>query len=300
MHYLITGGTGFIGTALCAALIQQGHKLIICTRNKALKSTDTICYVKRISLIHGDTPIDGIINLAGEPIANGRWTPKKKQTLLDSRLKITEALVELCHRLAVKPKVFISGSAIGYYGSQAGNDKLDELSAFSDSFSHQLCAKWERAALEAKKHDIRVCLLRTGIVLESHGGALKKMLPPFKLGMGGKIASGEQWMSWIHLQDMVRIILFCLENENIHGPVNATAPNPVINQDFVKVLADALNKPHCLTTPAFALTLLFGEMAKELLITGQRVVPSKLLEAGFEFEYPFIKQAMEAVVGKKT
>ncbi len=296
MRALITGGTGLIGSAVCKTLIKKypSIEIIILTRNSFLASKNNISYVNSFSKLTGG--FDIIINLAGEPINKGRWTDKQKAILLSSRLNITNQLVEYTQRKKQKPQVFISGSAIGFYGS-------DEQKLFSEdalpselNFAHKLCNEWEKSANAAKALGIRVVNLRTGIVLAKNGGILKEMLLPFKFGFGCKISDGSAWMSWIHIEDLCRLIMFIIENQAIEGPVNATSPNPTQNKEFSLTLAKILTRPLFLTMPKFSVKLLFGEMGENLFLRGQKVVPTKLMRAGFVFEFPELAAALQNIL----
>lgn len=296
MHILISGGTGFIGKMLCSSFKAKGDSLCVLTRNvrtakKRLPLKD-VRYIQDLNEIQANENFDVVINLAGAPTGK-RWTSSYKNQILHSRVDLTQKFIDLFARLNQKPKVFISGSAIGYYGPQ-GDNELSEDASFKPSFSHDLCAAWESQALKATD-GIRVCLLRTGVVLDSHGGALAQMQTPFLLGLGGPFGDGKQWMSWIHMVDMVRLVHFCIEHNEITGPVNATSPLPVTNQNFVKTYAKVLKRPCFLSTPAWALRLLYGQMANELLLTGQRVIPQKVTQAGFSFIYPSLEIALIAI-----
>ncbi len=290
MHILLTGGTGFIGRALCPQLMQAGHELTVLTRNPG-NAAAALQGVPAITALQQLGPVDAVVNLAGEPLAEGRWTERRKQEFRTSRIGTTRALVEWMQAQAQPPRVLISGSAIGYYGPREGDAALDETSAAGADFSAQLCRDWESEALRAEALGVRVCLLRTGIVLGQDGGALAKMLPPFKLGAGGPMGDGEQWMSWIHRDDLVGLIQWLLEHEQARGAYNGTAPAPVTNREFAQRLGKALNRPALITTPAFALKLLFGEMST-LLLTGQRVLPAQALALGFVFSHPELGAAL--------
>jgi len=291
MRILITGGTGLIGTALVKHW-QAQHQLTILSRT-ARTDTEQVRYRQQLSDIDLNQ-IDAIVNLAGEPIADKRWSAAQKTRICDSRWQLTEQLVQALNSVSHPPKILISGSAIGFYGRQGEQEIDEDYQAFFPEFSHDICARWENLAMQASSPQTRVCLLRTGVVLAAKGGALKKMLPPFKLGLGGKIGSGEQYMSWIHLDDMVALIDFILHNDNLSGPVNAVAPKPVTNAVFSAELAKRLQRPTLLPMPAPVLKLLFGEMS-DILLYGQRVVPKRLLEAGFQFRYPQLSQALNAL-----
>lgn len=297
MQILMTGGTGLIGTALAQHLTQQGHELIILTRNTAKASQllplNPIQFIEQLSSITPTTPIEAVINLAGAPIAKP-WSARYREVLRQSRIDLTNQLVTFLRTLNTPPTVLVSGSAVGFYGPQANNDLL-ESSAGVPSFSHELCRDWEGAANIASQQGTRVVNLRTGIVLSKQGGALAKMRFPFSLGLGGPVGTGDQWMSWIHLQDIVRIIEFCMLQPNLSGPVNATAPNPVTNKVFAKTYGKVLQRPAILPMPAWFLRTLMGQMAEELLLTGQKVIPHKLQQAGFQFRFPELIGALREV-----
>jgi len=293
MNILVTGGTGFIGTHLCKQLQDTGHSLYVLTRNsknaKKVSPPETHL-ITSFEAIDQSIPINIVINLAGESIADKRWSKERKKQLEQSRIDLTADLVAFIRTRTQKPELLISGSAIGYYGD-CGDRVLTEFTEPNEEFSHRLCAAWESQALRAKSMDIRVCILRTGLVIGKNGGFLKKLLPSFRFGLGAQLANGKQWMSWIHLDDYLRIILFLIENHNQSGIFNATAPNPVPNTLFTKMLASVLHRPSFLVLPESILKMMFGEMSR-LLITGQRVLPKKLQDAGFEFKYPALKPAL--------
>ena len=295
MNLLITGGTGFVGSALCSRLLEEQHKIVVLSRNPE-KIKPPIKAVANLDQLSNDNIFDVVINLAGEPIANKRWNDQQKKRIFGSRIETTEALIEYFKKSKHKPKLLINGSAIGYYGTARTNDNIDEKSGCDDSFSSQLCQKWEAAALEAESLGIRTCLIRTGIVLGKNGGALSKMLPPFKMGLGGRIGYGKQWMSWIHLDDLVGIILCCINNDNLKGAVNGTSPNPVINEVFTKTLGTALKRPTIFPMPEIVIKLLMGQMGGELLLSGKRVLPRKALDAGYIFKYKTLEDALINVV----
>jgi len=293
MNILVTGGTGFIGSHLCQVLHNLDHSLYVLTRNiknAKQKLPPETHLISSFETIEQSTPIDIIINLAGEAIADKRWTPTRKKQLEESRIDLTADLIAFIRSRKQKPELLISGSAIGYYGD-CGDRILTEYTEANEEFSHRLCAAWESQALRAKSMDVRVCILRTGLVIGKNGGFLKKLLPSFRFGLGAQLADGKQWMSWIHLDDYLKIILFLMENKNNTGIFNATAPNPVTNAIFTKMLASVLHRPSFLTLPKSILEMMFGEMS-HLLITGQRVMPKKLQDAGFEFKYPALKPAL--------
>lgn len=297
MKILITGATGLIGSALCKLLADK-HELIALTRNiNKAKNTlpNSIIALDNLKDVNFDD-LDAVINLAGEPIADKRWSAQQKQKIFQSRLAITEQIVNKINTSDTPPKVFISGSAIGFYGRQPAENVITEsYSSTYPEFSHQLCKQWEELALQAHSPDVRVCLLRTGIVLSKQGGALDKMLPPFKLGVGGRMASGKQMMSWIHIDDMVNAIVFLLEDEKAHGAFNLTAPEPVSNTNFTQTLAKTLNRPALFPMPEFVLKLLFGEMS-DLLVYGQNVIPEKLEQQGFKFKFKTLDTALNEIL----
>lgn len=297
MKLLITGASGFIGTALIRQLLVAGHEVIGLSRTPERlqkKFSGQIRAINQLTEVDASENIEAIINLAGEPILDKRWSAARKQLLYASRLDTTAALIELIKRLDSVPQLLISGSAVGFYGSHPGDRMLDERSEGRPGFTHKLCADWENKALEAQALGVRVCLLRTGVVL-GDGGALQRMLLPFRLALGGPIGRGDQWFSWIHLDDLLAIIQFLLAHEVLTGAFNATAPEPVTNAAFTRALGRALHRPTLLPMPEFVLRLLLGEGA-ELLCEGQRVVPARLLEAGFEFSYPDIDLALQSLV----
>ncbi|WP_102798469.1 TIGR01777 family oxidoreductase [Bowmanella denitrificans] len=293
MQILMTGGTGLIGTRLLSRL-PEGYQVTVLTRNLAEAELALGRRAAWISSLKGLQNLDGfdaVINLAGEPIADKRWSEEQKQRICQSRWQLTEKLVELCQSSVHPPKVFLSGSAVGYYGRQ-GDDFISEYhQSPHNEFSHQLCERWEKIALEAQSPSTRVCLLRTGIVLSRKGGALVKMLPPFRMGLGGRMGSGKQFMPWIHISDMVAAMRFLLETPDCQGPYNLCAPNPVTNTEFSQTLAKTLGRPCLFPMPAFVLRGLFGEMS-DLLLYGQRVIPKRLEEAGFHFQFQQLDKAL--------
>jgi uncharacterized protein (TIGR01777 family) len=298
MRILITGGTGFIGRKLCHQLARQGYQLTLLARNPAkAKQLLSEIEIDTFASLEDWKPhigFDAVINLAGEPIMAKRWTEHRKRILWDSRVGLTAKLVECMTLVQCKPTVFISGSAVGIYGNQ-GDAFLDETSQFKDEFGHRLCAAWENAALQAEKLDIRVCLLRTGLVIGKQGGFLERMLVPFKLGLGGRIGEGRQWMSWIHIEDHIGLTQHLLGSPKARGPYNATAPNPVTNAEFTHELAKCLHRRALLPIPAWLLKLAMGEMA-ELLLGSQRVIPKKALDSGFRFSYETLEPALSEVL----
>ncbi len=296
---LVTGATGFIGRRLIAALTGAGHEVIALVRNPGTCDLPApITVVTELNQIADDARIDVVINLAGEPISDSPWTLSKRRRILSSRLKVTREVRRLIARLRVRPEVLVSGSAIGWYGLH-GDAALDETGPANPCFSHRLCHAWERAALETEALGVRVVTLRIGLVLGIEGGMLSKLLTPFEFGLGGPMGSGRQWMSWITLDDCVRLILHAVAQPRISGPMNAVAPRPVTNRDLSRALGRALNRPALLAAPAAPLRLVFGDFAEELLLGGQRIVPGQALATGFRLRHPDIEDALRAIVGAR-
>lgn len=297
---LVTGGTGFVGSRLVAALAAAGHDVTVLTRNRA-RAADLpapIRIVTSLDQIASDARIDAIVNLAGEPISNGRWTAAKRRRIVDSRVGVTGDVGRLIARLDQRPAVLISGSAIGWYGLRDGAP-LDEEAGFESCFSHDLCAAWEEAAIRAAD-GVRLVLVRTGLVLARDGGMLARMLTPFEFGLGGPFGSGRQMMSWIHRDDLVRLIVRAIADHGFHGPINATAPAPVDNKNFARALGRALRRPAFMAVPAAPLRLALGQFADELLLGGQNIVPARALAAGFAFDYPALEAALAEIVGNQA
>lgn len=298
-HILITGGTGFIGRPLCQALLERGDRVTVSSRQPPAKVRELCGAVETLASfddLAALEQLDAVINLAGAGIAEKRWSAARKKLLVDSRVGLTTTLVEALGRLPHKPDLLISGSAVGYYGDQ-GSTRVTEDTPPHEEFTHELCAAWEAAAGEAKSLGIRVALSRTGLVIGPGGGFMARMLPPFKMGVGGRLGSGEHYMPWIHRQDMVRGLLFLLDTPATEGPYNLVAPNPVTNREFTKALGKVLGRPTLLPVPALVLEAAFGEMAR-LLLTGQRALPQRLQAAGFEFSYAELEPALSDVLGK--
>ncbi len=298
MKILIAGGSGFIGRALTQALLEQGHEVSIMSRNPQKLDNTLPSAVKTLGYEEEIENYQAVINLAGAGIADKRWTQAYKEVLVKSRLETSQKLKSKIESSTEKPEVFLQASAIGIYGSR-GEEQLHEESSHGQGFLPQLCADWEASVQGLEKHGIRSLLLRIGIVLGNEGGALPVMLPPFKAFVGSHIGKGSQYMSWIHLHDLIQLILFALEQPDLRGPVNATAPEPVSNKVFSKAIAKALGRP-CwpLGVPGFVLKLMVGEFANTLL-GGQYVEPRKALAAKFTFSYPQVDQALEHLLSKK-
>ena len=296
---LVTGGTGFVGSRLVAALSSAGHDVTVLTRARAHAADlpAPIRVITSLDQIADDARLDAIVNLAGESISNGLWTKRKRRLILRSRLELTRAVVGLIGRLEAPPAVLVSGSAVGWYGLRA-DERLDETAAGADCFSRAVCVRWEKAARDAAALGVRVVCLRTGLVLAAEGGILSRMLTPFEFGFGGPFGAGRQWMSWIHRDDLVRLIVHAIATSSLAGPVNATAPNPVTNAAFAAALGRALKRPAILALPAAPLRLALGDFAEELLLGGQRVEPKLVLESGFRFSYPDVDEALAAIVGR--
>jgi len=292
MRYLITGGSGFIGTALCRALAETGAELTVLTRDPARARPRLPEGVRLVTDLARAGSADVAINLAGENLAQSRWSEARKRLLRDSRIATTRALCAWIERQSPRPRVVVSASAIGYYGAR-GDEPLDENAAPGEDYAARLCRDWEAEAQRAETFGLRVCRLRLGVVLDRDGGALARMLSAFRWGLGGPIASGRQWLSWIHRSDVVALIRWCVDRPTARGAYNATAPHPVTNAEFARALGRALQRPAFLRMPAIALKLLLGEMA-QLLITGQRVLPARLLAEGFAFSFPELSDALVA------
>ena len=290
----ITGASGLIGKALAQALSARGDEPVAFVRHaaraKGIPWDPAARTIDRAQL----EGLDAVVHLAGEPVA-GRWTAAKKAAILKSREDSTKFLCTELAQLDRKPAVLVSGSAIGIYGSR-GDEMLDERSAPGSGFLAEVCEKWEAACGPAREAGIRVVNLRTGIVLSGHGGALEQMLTPFRLGVGGRLGDGAQYMSWIALGDLVGGILHAITQRDLAGPMNGTAPNPVTNAEFTRVLGKALQRPTLLPAPAFALRTLLGQMADEMLLGSARVLPRVLLDSGYDFRYPTLPEALAAAL----
>jgi uncharacterized protein (TIGR01777 family) len=294
MNILLSGGTGFIGTALVERLISSGHQVIILSR-QTLSDHGSCRYVGDLDEIPADQPIDAIVNLAGASMAGKRWSVQYKQELLASRVETTRTLVQLCSRLEQAPHVFLSASAIGFYGPHA-NEVLDENGSSTSCFSSDLCQQWEAEAISANKHGLRVALMRFGVVLDREGGALDDMKRPFKMGVANWMGGGEQWLSWVHRADVIAAILFLLDRQDLSGPFNITAPESVTSRSFCAAMKKHYRTFVTLPVPAIVMRLLLGEVADELLLSGQRVFPAGLTAAGFKFSYPALDAALEDIV----
>ncbi|MGB9093719.1 MAG: TIGR01777 family oxidoreductase [Gallionella sp.] len=299
MHILITGGTGLIGRQLCNALLADGHAVTVLSRNPDTVPRKCGPNVKALASLDEWQPervFDAVINLAGAPIVDARWTARRKQNLWNSRITLTEHLARRIAAAQIKPAVLLSGSAVGYYGNR-GDAALDETAPAGADFPARLCAAWEAAALAAQACGVRVCLLRTGLVLSRRGGLLGRMLLPFRLGLGARLGDGKQWMSWIHIDDYVAMLLGLLRDENAGGPYNMTAPQPATNREFTAALAKALHRPAPFAMPAWLLKPVMGERAC-LLLEGQKVLPGKFSAAGYRFIFSTLPEALKDLLGR--
>ena len=300
MRILISGASGFVGTALRARLEEEGHDVVRLVRRAASGDGEV-----RWDPANGEIDVaacegfDAVIHLAGENIAGGRWTEARKRRIVDSRVQGTTLLARTLAELDRRPAVFLSASAVGFFGAR-GDETLDEGSAMGEGFLAETCRDWEAATREAvHADDIRVAQIRIGLVLGEEGGALPRMLLPFRLGLGGRLGHGRQFMSWIAIDDLTRAIVHALTRDDLRGPVHLVSPNPVTNAEFTRVLARVLRRPALIPVPAFGLRLLVSrEFADEALLSGQRAVPGRLMESGFEFEHPDLEGALRHVLGR--
>jgi len=301
MDVVISGGSGLIGSALARSLDADGHRVVRLTRPESTAQPGpTIAWDPRAGTI--DTValegVDVVVNLAGAGIGDKKWSPARKQEVLESRLQATGLLARTVAGLTDPPAVFISGSAVGYYGNR-GDETLTEDSAPGEDFLAEVCVQWEDAARPAAEAGLRVAWIRTGLVLDPHGGVLKRLLLPFKLGLGGRTGSGQQFRSWISLADEVSAIRRIIDDSSLGGPIDLTAPNPVTDAEFAATLARVLRRPAKLPTPTLPLKLVYGdELVQQLLLDGQRVMPDKLLASGFTFAHSDVETALRAVLGK--
>jgi len=295
MKVAISGIAGLVGSALRLSLVADGHRVVGLTRQPALPPLETITWDIDNGRFDasGLSGVDVVVHLAGAPVAE-RWTKSHKEAIRHSRVAGTKLLVEGLKSLESKPKLLVSASAVGFYGDR-GDEPLDENSPPGEGFLPEVCTEWEKAALETMGLGIRTVAMRIGIVLSTQGGALAKMRVPFKLGLGGPLGTGNQWMPWIHIDDLVGALRHVMEDENLMGVVNATGPNPVTNRTFSKTLGRVLHRPAFLPAPAFALERILGEMSR-IVLEGQRVVPEKLLAAGFSFRHPELEEAFQSLI----
>jgi hypothetical protein len=313
MKIVIAGGTGFLGRPLTAALAHEGHDIVVLTRGSTsspqadrargpIARTRAEAWNPNGELGAWAAEIDGagaVVNLAGESIAGKRWTAAQKQRILDSRVQATRSLAAAIRGAAAPPPVFISGSAVGYYGPLGDEAATEETPAGRD-FLAGVCERWEAEARRAASHRTRVACIRTGIVLEKDGGALPQMLPPFRFGAGGPVGSGRQYWPWIHRDDWIALVRWAIATPAAAGALNATAPHPVANAEFARALGRAMHRPAFMPAPAFALRLLLGEMADALLLSGQNAVPAKATRGGFQFRYEAVDEALAAIFGRSS
>lgn len=303
MKILLTGGTGFVGTALRESLTEKGNELIVLTRQSGRENHPGI----RTRYVYWNPSeqgmwekeldgVDAVVNLAGESIVGKRWSEGQKRKIRQSRTESTKALVEGIQKIRRKPSLFLNASAVGYYGPH-GDEEITEDSPAGHDFLAETCKAWEAEALRIESLGIRTIRLRIGIVLEMGGGALAKMLTPFKLGLGGPLGTGAQWMSWIHRKDLIGLIHFLLEKKDVRGVYNGTAPHPVTMREFSGTLGRVLHRPAFFPVPGFVLKILLGEMA-DMLLTGQRVIPKRAITAGYSFKFPSLEPALKEILKK--
>jgi len=296
MRILISGSHGLVGKALISELTKDGHEIVSLVRHKSGGAAEIEWHPNQGSIdSERVSSFDVVVHLAGESIASGRWTDEKKRKIRESRVMGTTLLSQSLARSAKPPAVFISASAIGYYGNR-GDELLDEKSAPGNDFLAEVCVAWERATGEAEARGVRTVHARFGIILDQEGGALAKMLTPFRMGVGGRIGDGKQWMSWIALGDVIQGLKLVIEHNSITGPVNFVAPNPVTNSEFTKSLGEAVSRPTLFPMPSFAARLAFGEMADALLLSSAKVEPKRLQESGYRFEFENLQPALAAIL----
>jgi uncharacterized protein (TIGR01777 family) len=297
MKVAVSGSHGLVGTALCNALSSSGHTVFRIVRSASGSDSNAIVWDIDAGTIDSAKldGVDAVVHLAGENIAASRWTPEQKQKIKDSRIKSTRLLADAISKLSAKPEVIVSGSAIGFYGNR-GDEQLTETSNPGFGFLAEVCREWEDAIAPIKAAGVRVVNLRTGVILSPKAGALNKLLPIFKLGGGGIVGDGRQYMSWVSLEDEVGVIEFAITNKTLEGPVNVVSPNPVTNAQFTSILGKVVHRPTLFPLPGFAARIILGEMADELLLASQRCQPTKLLNAGYKFEYPKLEEALSAAI----
>jgi hypothetical protein len=298
MKVLVSGASGLVGAMLVPKLASAGHDVRRLVRNASRAASGDLVWnpaAGELDVVALEA-FDAVVNLAGESIASGRWTARKKAEIRQSRISATNTLAKALAQLTTRPRTLVNASAIGFYGNR-GEERLDETSSTgSGDFLSEVCRAWESATEPAARAGVRVIVTRFGVILSANGGALAKMLLPFKLGLGGKIGSGRQYMSWVAIDDVVGAIMHCLNDQNLRGPVNVVAPEPVTNAKYTKTLGRVLARPTIFPMPAFAARAAFGQMADELLLSGQRVEPAKLLASGYAFKYPSLEATLRHVL----
>lgn len=298
MQYLITGGTGFIGSRLVHRLLSEGHQVVVLSRQPAKdvrqQLSTRVKPVSSLSVVNPSMYFDAVINLAGEGILDKRWTKARKKVLLDSRIGVTSELVDLIERMENKPGCFISASAVGYYGSFCSGEPLDESAEVGKGFAATLCYRWEQAVRRIEALGIRTCIVRLGVVLHPSGGALQRMLPVFRLALGGAIGSGRQIMSWIHMDDVLDALRYLVNHPETKGVFNVVSPEILTNKVFAKELGRAVRRPAIVTMPEYVLLLMLGE-SSQLLTGGAAVIPKRLQDTGFTFTYPNIRKALTSL-----
>jgi uncharacterized protein len=294
---LITGGTGFIGTALTERLLAAGVEVSVLTRDRARAQrhfSGRVRAVERLDELTGGLEPEVIVNLAGKNLGSERWNDRVKRELVASRVDTTRHVVDYIAAASVKPRLLISGSAVGYYGAR-GDEIISEQEPAGTEYQSRLCASWEQTALRAEQSDVRVCISRCGVVLGRGGGALSGLVPQFRRGFGAVAGSGRQWVSWIQMQDLIDLFLRFMQDDSLHGAFNNTAPNPVTNRQFAQSIGSAVDRPVWLRAPGWVMRMAMGEMA-HLYLTGQRVIPSRHLHAGVQYRYPDIESALVASI----
>ncbi|KHF41294.1 TIGR01777 family oxidoreductase [Halalkalibacter okhensis] len=302
MNIVIAGGSGFLGKKLTDHLTNQGHSIYILTRDASNKPV--LPSVHYVQWLHEEAKpidhlneVDAIINLAGESIGSGRWTKQKKTNILQSRITSTQSIIQLIEQLPIKPKVLVNASAIGYYGTSLSKTFTEESESSGDDFLSNVVEKWENEAKKASNYGVRVVFCRLGVVLDPNEGALNRMLLPYRFFIGGPLGSGKQWLSWIHIDDAVRMFSYAATQPNLEGAFNLTTPFPCQMNEFGKTLAHVLNRPHYLPAPSFALRLLLGEMST-LVLDGQKVLPNKAISSSYPYLYPTLLSALENLLKK--
>ncbi|MFD2925163.1 TIGR01777 family oxidoreductase [Halobacillus naozhouensis] len=299
MKFAITGGTGFVGSKLTDKLTREGHHVYILTRNpQKHNDTENVSYIGWLKDEFAPweylPSVDAIVNLAGESLSSGRWTDERKRNIMNSRIQATEGVIDLIERMDRKPEVLVNASAVGYYGKSDTKTFTEETDQPGSDFLANVVVEWEKRAAKAQNFGVRTVYIRFGLILGEEG-ALPKMILPYKLLVGGNLGSGEQWMSWIHVKDVVELITHSVNTPSMEGPINGTAPNPKRNTDFGQTLASVLGRPHWITAPSFALKTILGDMST-LLLDGQSVMPKKAKAQGYTFLFPELKQALQSIL----